>query len=84
MWLLEANGRTDRQISEWFRTGLAERVEHSSHIAHGLGLNCGKIMIKSSAKYSMLIGECYISEMELQVDTTDHGASNFNVNKIRK
>ncbi len=41
-------------------------------------------MIKSFAKYFMLIGEVYITEVELEVDTTDHGASNFNVNKIQK
>ncbi len=41
-------------------------------------------MMKTSAKYSMLIGEFYFTEVELEVDTTDHGASNFNVNKIQK
>ncbi len=39
---------------------------------------------KELAKYSMLIGEYFITEVELQVDTTAPSALNFNVNKIRK
>ncbi len=39
---------------------------------NGLGLNSRRIMKKSFAKYSMLIGEFYITELGLKVDKTDH------------
>ncbi len=41
-------------------------------------------MKKSFAKYSMLIGAFYITEVGLQVDITDHSASHFNVDKNTK
>ncbi len=31
MWLLEAKGRTDRQISEWFGTGLTRQAVSPKH-----------------------------------------------------
>ncbi len=55
-------------------------------LAHSasVGVQLRKLYDEELRQKSMLIGEFRITEVELQVDTTDHSASNRNVNKIRK